>query len=142
MLYKKFIYALKGRKEWLHLKKLYDIDADTLILFMPDCNEKINYYAIKHLESFMKKKYLNKSVIFTNQEYVKEVYRQILTPNSKMVYIEDELCKKIQCYYRLQWFHVNFYMISVFAPDGNTVGNMLKSTKLTEEELLLSSIYI
>ena len=142
MIYKDLILALKGRREWIRIKNKYKVKDGILVLLMIDNNDNINYYALKHLDSFRRKKYMDKVLILTDKIKVSELLKKNPVDYTEVVLLESERCRALVKYYQLQEFYSGFILVSVSQPDGNTVDNMLKSNKLTEEELLLGSLYI
>ena len=142
MSYKHFSSALKGRYEWSRIKKEYKLKEGVLVLLMTDKNEKINYFALKHLDSYRTKKYMDSVIILTDQIRVQEMQQEMQTACTDVVWLDSDKCENLKKYYQLQLFYSYFLLVSVNQPDGNTVGNMLKSGKITEEELVLGSIYV
>ena len=142
VLYESLHMALRGRREWLRIKRRYHVGEGVLVLLMPDKNEKLNDYALKHLNDYKVKKYMDRTVVLTNQTYVWRRWEEESIQQAEIVLLEDWQCKALLQYYRLQWFFAYFIVVSMNQPDGNTVHNMLKSGKLSEEEILLGSIYV
>ena len=142
MLRESLYMALRGRREWIRIERQHNIGEGTLVLLLPDESEKLNYYAMMHLNSYRMRKYMDKAVVLTNQTYVWNRGEEEPIQQVEIVLLEDWQCKALLQYYQLQCFFAYFVVVSMSQPDGNTVHNMLKSGKLTEEEILLGSIYV
>lgn len=141
MILNDIIIALWGRFEWIRLKKEYKVKDGVLVLLMVDNRETVNSYALKHLECFRKKKYMDRVLILTDQNKVQIWGAEHQIKRTKIILMKTMQCNALLKYYQLQRFYSDFLVVSLTQPAGNTVGNMLQSEKMTEEELLLGSIY-
>lgn len=133
---------IKGYILWRSIKLQYHINNQKIVLILAGENEKLDFFALAHLEDFVKWKWAKEAVILAeNRETV-----QLIKKMNYAFPVKAEVMKKEarECLYRFYSFDKFFDQI-VFTytnrPKDNLLGRVLRETEINEEDAVCLALY-
>ena len=138
MLEKHFILAGEGKECWHQLDEKYI--ADRYILF-PHKNDSYNYYALLHLEEYVKKCNAKTIVILSSESVIFDAIPYFTSLNVMCHMLTDHDIDAIIKYYALYEFTSRLTIISLTRPYDTCGENLIGVKGVTKEDLLCFDIY-
>lgn len=140
---KRTIALLYGLIIWKFICIKYRINHDSVVLFLTDENEKIDYYALAHLESYMDLKKANKALVFYKSETtLSNVKKNNFEKNVKFVKYNVrniEMMYTTFCFYK---YFENVVFTYLDTPKDNLILKLLNETEVNEEEIVCLGLYV
>lgn len=131
--------AYKGYQIWNKIDKEYHAP---IYILMPKEKDEYNYYALLHLEQFLKKRKITEAVILTCDEEAiaaTEVFISDYKVNAK--YISRQEALALIKYYSLCEFTSKLVIVSFTEPYDTYSEHLLGVHGVTKEELVCFDIY-
>ncbi len=133
--------AVGGREYWIALKRQFPINEKTGIFVFPALDSELNQTAVKLLPWYLKKKYLNKAVIATDQDAVLKQAESVMADSAVCLAKTDrERLNGLLDYYRLVQFHPSVVVISLEEPYGNP--HIIGKAGITLEDYVKNALYV
>ncbi|MCI9546459.1 MAG: hypothetical protein HFH60_07230 [Lachnospiraceae bacterium] len=109
---------------------------------MTNENKKLDYYAMIHLEDFMKRKYADEAIILLNN---KKAYKMIKMVNPavsvKAYWYSKDKIEMLYNYYSFHKFSDRVVFTYTDNPRDNQLGRVLRETQVDEEEAVCLGLY-
>lgn len=128
-----------GRQEWLRMKKKYQLKEGTLVALFPSYEGEFHDSVLNGFQDFLDRKYYSETLFLVTDDAVTERIRKSGIANYQICRISEEACRCLLAYYCLQMFYVDFIVVSLQYPKGNTVGRLLDAGKLSMDEFVKAS---
>lgn len=139
MLINNLFKAYQGRIIWNHIERKYNADC---YILMPHIQEDFNYYALLHLNKYMKSRNAKNVVILCCDERVLRSYTYFnINEVIKTIKISEKKAEKLLKYYALYEFTTKLTIISLTKPYNTCGENLLGVKGVTKEDLLCFDIY-
>lgn len=139
MLISHYWRAFQGYRIWSRIDKKYH---SPLYILMPKEKDEYNYYALKHLEQFIKKKNVGEVVLVTcDEEAIAAVDLFVSEYKVKTEYISRKEAMQLIKYYALNEFTSRITIISFTEPYSTHAENLLGVNGVTKEDLVCFDVY-
>lgn len=133
---------LKGYFEWFKLRIRYRINYQKVVLVLPEEDDELNYFALAHLENWLKRKSAKKAIILTNQNNVLEMAKALAYSFPVQICIcNDEEIEHLYNYYCFDKFFDNIVFIYKSRPLDNLLYRIIKETSINKEEAVCLGFY-
>lgn len=133
---------LHGWLYWTYFKLLNQISYKCVVLVLASENKKLDVWAVRHLDDFVKRKCADKAMIIFHDKAGQDASKE-LHASCSIVQIKLPL-KRIELlydYYSFDRFFDNIAFTYVSVPDENLLGRVLSETDITEEEAACLALY-
>ena len=139
MLINNFWKAYQGKIIWKMLESKYNADC---FILMPHMQDDYNYYALLHLNKFIRSRGAHKTVILSYDEGVLKSYSYFKTEGEvKAIKMSENKIEKLIKYYALYEFSTKLTIISLTKPYDTCAENLLGIKGVTKQDLLCFDIY-
>ena len=141
-MFKEMIRILQGSFIWIFLRLRLRIHGKKVIIILTNENKKLDYYAMIHLEDFMKRKYADEAIILLNN---KKAYKMIKMVNPavsvKAYWYSKDKIEMLYNYYSFHKFSDRVVFTYTDNPRDNQLGRVLRETQVDEEEAVCLGLY-
>ena len=136
--------ALTGRRQWLKIKKKYDIENGKYVLLMPENDRELNEIALKCIDHLLKYRNGKSVLILTQDDWVLENAKNFSNNIVDTLKITDKQTN-YYCYYYYYYrydFSERFLIVSFTKPYGNVLFKAVNINGITKENLLCLCIFL
>lgn len=133
--------ALIGRRQWLKIKKKYDIENGKYVLLMPENDRELNETALKHIDDLLKYRKGKSVLILTKDNWVLENAKSF-SNNITDVAKTTEKQMDSYCYYHYYCFSERFLIVSFTKPYGNVLFRANDVNGITNDDLICLGIFL
>lgn len=139
---KEIYHVLRGYSLWIRLKWKYKIDHHKTVLVLPEDYEKLNYYALAHLENWLNRKSGKEAIILTTERPVADMVKRMrfLFPVQLQICSREEI-ETLYIYYCFDKFFDNIVFLYLNKPSENLMHRVLEETSINEEEAVCLGFY-
>jgi len=127
-----------GRRQWLKIKKKYDIEKGKYLLLMPESDVEFNETALKHIDDLLQYRKGKSAVILTTDNWVFENAKNF----SNNIIDVVKITEKQADYHYYYLFSERFLVVSLDKPYGNTLLNAVGVNGITKEDLICLGIFL
>lgn len=132
--------AVKGKCLWSLVKIKGRVDQDTVVIFLLEEDDELNYYALLHLPDYVKRKLCDKAVIVSRPELFYDIGCNIDLAITHLTMKEKKI-EYILKYYCLVKFYDKVVFVSLNRPESNH-GNMIVGKHgVTKEDIICLGLY-
>lgn len=139
---KEILAILHGAFIWEIFCMRFCINEQKVILVLVNDRERLDHYALAHLEDFMHRKYAKQAIILFHD---KTVYRQIkrmhLKVSVRLCCWPEKKMKMLYDYYSFYKFSDKIVFTYTDKPKDNQLGKVLRETRIREEEAVCLGLY-
>jgi hypothetical protein len=142
--FKTFFSALIGRRQWLKIKRKYDIENGKYVLLMPENDRELNETALKHIDGLLKYRNGKNVLILSTDNWVLENAKNFSNNIVDVLKITDKQTN-YYCYYYYYYrndFSERFLVVSFTKPYGNVLFKAVDINGITKENLLCLCIFL
>lgn len=133
---------IKGYLLWHRIKQHYHINSQKIVLVLANENERLDYFALAHLEDFVKWKWVKEAVVLVeNRETVKLVKSMDYSFPVKTGVMKKEARECLYRFYSFDKFFDHIVFTYTDRPKDNLLGRVLKETEINEEEAVCLALY-
>lgn len=141
-MFKRILHILHGKKYWNWLRLRYVITYKKVVLVLTGDNEKLDYYCLKYLEHFLKRKYAKSAIIISDDEKVlKNVEKMKFRFPIELCYLEKKRIELLYDFYSYMKFFDNIVFTYTDRPKDNLLGRILAETDVNEEDAACLALY-
>ena len=132
----RFLAALAGRREWLRIRRRFNVDNGLYVLLMPESDIELNRQALRHIDDLLAARCGGGVVVVTGDAWVLErapgFSRNILA----VVEADAGVMERMMIYYEFYKFSERLLIISLDRPYGNRVRLALGRRGITVEDVV------
>lgn len=139
MIRKKLLLSIYGLFWFQRFKRRHKIAPDTVVILCPNNNGRCTEFAVKYLDSFLKKTH-NRNAVFLVEH--KHHYKVVQEKNIvKVISVSKKKMAAFIQLYAVCYFYWNMVIASIYHPDVRAGERMVLAGENTEEELFFHGIY-
>ena len=139
---KKVLHILRGKRYWNWLRLRYAITYKKVVLVLTGDNEKLDYYCLKYLEDFIRRKYANSAIIISPDEKVlKNVAKMKFSFPIELCLMDKMKMTLLYDFYSYMKFFDNIVFTYTSIPKDNLLGKILAETNVNEEDAACLALY-
>ena len=140
VLAKDYKMALGGRNYWIELKNKYTLNEMAYLIICGSSDMEINNLAIKNLNKFLKRKYIRKALVVSNELNLDKLYDDSSDEEVYFEFASQEQLNMLIKYYKLSQFTSNIVCISMEEPFCNR--NIINKEGITLNDYINDAIYV
>lgn len=141
-MFKRLVRVLHGWLYWTCFKLLNRISYKCVILVLASENTKLDVWAVRHLEDFIKRKCADKAMIIYHDKAGENASKELhASPSAVQKKLPLKRVELIYDYYCFDRFFDNIVFTYVSVPDENLLGRILNETDITENEAVCLALY-
>lgn len=133
--------AYNGRKLWLDIFEKYKLSDRDYVILMPSLNSEYNYYALLHLDEFVRKVKAEKIIILTYDDRVQSTGKLFTNRIHDICYFSRENMELLMKFYCLYMFTDKLIIVSLEEPEGRSGKQLIGKKGITLEEIIAIGIY-
>lgn len=139
---KKIIYVLQGFFIWDVLRLRLRIQNKKVVIILVNENKKLDYYAIMHLEDFVKRKCADEALILVDERRSYKMVRAVNPPIPVKIYwYPKDKIERLYEYYSFYKFSDRVVFTYTDNPKDNQLGRVLRETEIDEEDAVCLGLY-
>lgn len=138
---KKLVITCLGWFQWQKIKRRKGVGHSTAIILMPALNAEYNLYTLLYLNDFIESHMFLDALLLTFDRRVLKYTSYISEYPISAVYFSRKNAESIMQYATLYDFDHRLYIASLDEPKGRKGAELIKSGKITTEELIAIGIF-
>ena len=129
-----FDVARRGHKIWKTIRDTYHIGENDCLVIFPDDNEQLDILALRYLDDYLYRKYINRAFIVVPSE------KNICNSNHEMISLPINEVNELIAYYKLVQFKEKLVVVSMMEPFGND--GIIGKAGITLDDYIVNALYV
>jgi len=142
MMLKRFCAAMTGRRIWLRLKRIYQIDKGLYVLLMPESDQELNDQALRHIDDLIAHRRARGVLILTCDEWVMKNAKEYCSEIVEVLQISCRKVEQLLSAYEFYNFSERFLVVSLIRPYGRNLFQAVGVNGVTKEDLICLGIFL
>ena len=131
-----------GRLIWQKYKRRFCLDEHTVVLVLAGENRKVDYYALAHLEDYVKRKVASRGVILAADKRALGQARKMKFPfDTEVCRVKENEVLRLHDYYCFEEYFDNIVFTFIRRPEANMLWKLRRETEVNEEEVACLGCY-
>ncbi len=141
-MFKQIWHILHGYVYWTMMRIRYRLGYDKVLLVLAHQNEKLDYYALAHLDDFMRRKYAKKAVVLYTDPVIRDMVQTMqLAENVKWIRRSRKRVELLYDFFSFDKFYDNIVFTYIDRPKDNILDRVLEETAVNEEDIVCLGFY-